>query len=238
MIGYHFTEKCLRDGRPIPPVGEWLAHEGPVVPCVSGLHASEEPFDALHYAPGPFLHKVELEGDLVPQGNPPDKWCGRRRRILASIDATAVLWEFARDRARSVLHLWKSPVPDVVRRYLETGDESLRSAAEAAACAAARAAARADDEAAEDAAWAAARAGAHAAWDAAGAAAWAAAHAAWAAARDAAGVAAWAAAWAAARAAARADDEAAGAAAWAAAGQTFRAMVERAFAEAAEAAAK
>ena len=163
MIGYHFTGEKLRDGRPIPPIGEWLVHKGPVVPCQSGLHMSEHPFDALQNAPGPHLHRVELEGDLTPHGNPVDKWVGRRRRILASIDATGLLREFARWCARSVLHLWDAP--EVVRRYLETGDESLRAAAWAAG-----AAAGAAGDAAGDAAWAAAGAAAWAAW-AAGAAA-------------------------------------------------------------------
>lgn len=133
MIGYHFTSETLRNGQPIPPVGEWLEHAGPVEPCQSGLHASEHPCDALQYAPGPLLHRVELEGDLVSHGDPPDKWCGRRRRILATIDATELLRAFARWCASSVVHLWDAP--EVVRRYLETGDESLRAAAWSAAAA-------------------------------------------------------------------------------------------------------
>ena len=49
---YHFTSDQLRDGRPIPPVGEWLIHEGPLEMRCQGLHASAHPFDALTYAPG------------------------------------------------------------------------------------------------------------------------------------------------------------------------------------------
>jgi hypothetical protein len=180
IIGYHFTGATLRDGRPIPAIGEWLEHAGPVVPCQSGLHASEHPFDALTYAPGAMLHRVELAGDLVSHGKPPDKWVGRRRRIIASIDATPILWEFARWCAMQVIDLWDAP--QVVRDYLTTGNDSLRDAAWAAARDAARAAAWAAAwAAAGDAAWAAARA---AAWAAAG-------DAAWAAARAAAGDAAW-----------------------------------------------
>jgi hypothetical protein len=78
---------------------------------------------------------------------------------------------FARLAAQDVLHLWDAP--EIVKQYLETGDENIRAAARAAADAAARAAA-------DVAAWAAARAAADAAaW---AAAAWAAA---WAAAKDA-----------------------------------------------------
>ena len=197
MKAYHFTKgNKLRDGRPLPAIGEWLEHTGPIVPCESGLHASEHPFDALQYSPGEMLHLVEIDGELVTHGDPPDKVVGRRRKILASIDATDLLREFARWCALQVIHLWECP--DVVRRYLETGDESIRAAA--------RDAAGAD-------AWEAAR-------DAARAAAWVAA---WVAARDATRDAAWEAARDAAWAAARDADRAA---AWDSQRAKFKAMVD------------
>jgi hypothetical protein len=123
---------------------------------------------------------MELDGELVSHGESIDKWVGRRRKILATIDAEPLLREFARWCASQVLHLWDAP--QVVHDYLATGDESLRDAAWVAAW-----------EAAWEAAWAAewaapaaggARAAAQAAArDAAWAAAWAARDAAWAAAR-------------------------------------------------------
>lgn len=176
MIGYHFTSTTLRDGRPIPPVGEWLIHAGEIVPCRSGLHASEHPFDALAFAPGNTLHKVELDGEIVPHGDPVDKHVGRRRRIIATIEAEPMLREFARWCALLVIGLWDAP--DVVRQYLETGDESLRSAARSAARAALGEAARAASGAS---AWAAS-------WSAACDSSWAAS---WSAARDS----SWAASW-------------------------------------------
>ena len=128
MIGYHFTNgDKLRNGRLTPPIGEWLTHDGPVVPCESGLHASEHPFDALTYACGEMLHRVELKRDLVPRGDPVDKYVGRRRKILATIDATELLNAFARWCALQVIDLWGAP--NVVREYLETGDEPIRDAA-------------------------------------------------------------------------------------------------------------
>jgi hypothetical protein len=145
MRAYHFTSKKLRDGRPIPAVGEWLKHEGEIEPCVSGLHASEHPFDALKYAPGYILHLVELEGDLLAHGKPIDKWVGRRRKIISTINAEELLEQFARWCALQVIHLWN--VPPVVREYLETGNDSLREDA----CGAA------DEAAARAAYWAAAR---------------------------------------------------------------------------------
>jgi hypothetical protein len=168
-LAYHFVGATLRDGRPIPADGEWLVHEGDVVMCESGLHASRHPMDALQYAPGATLCLVECD-DIVDEGA--DKLVCRRRRIVRRIDSTELLWKASRQFALSVIHLWDAPA--VVREFLETGDETKWDAARDAAWAAAR-------DAARDAAWAAA-------WDAA----WAAA---WAAARDA----AWAAAWDAAR---------------------------------------
>ena len=179
---WHFVGDTLRDGRPVPQDGVWLEHDGPLVICQSGLHASLDPFDALRYAPGPTLCLVECDGDILEQD---DKLVCRRRRIVARRDATEGLCYFARMQALSVIHLWDAP--DVVLDYLMTGDEAIRAAA----------------------AWDAARATASAAaWDAAGAAtasaaAWYAASAhAWEAAWDAAGAAT---AWYAARDAARKD---------------------------------
>ena len=154
---WHFCGATLRDGRPIPPDGEWLTHDGPAVMCESGLHASRHPLDALQYAPGATLCRVECEDIVTEQA---DKLVCRRRRIVARIDATDLLWRASREFARSVLHLWDAP--QVVRDFLATGDESLKAAARAAAW-----------DAAWDAAKAAARAAARAdAWAAASAAAW------------------------------------------------------------------
>ena len=161
---YHFTGETLRDGRPIPKIGEWLEHAGELVPCESGLHASEHPFDALSFAPGKWLHLVELGGTIVPHGSPADKVVAQRRKIVKSVDAEKLMWDFARRVALDVLPLW-ADAPDVVKRFLETGDESIRDAARAAAWDAAWDAARdAALDAARDAARAAAR---DAAWDAA-----------------------------------------------------------------------
>jgi hypothetical protein len=193
---YHFTGKKLRDGSPIPKIGEWLElpENVKIKACPSdmdiangygGLHASGHPFDALLYAPGSTLHLVHLDGELIEHGSPVDKVAARRRKIVATIDAEPLLREFARKCALSVIHLWDAP--EVVKQYLTTGDDSLRAAARDAA---AREAAWAARAAAREAAWAARaaarEAAARAAARAAGAAAWAALEAAAWAARDAA----------------------------------------------------
>jgi hypothetical protein len=212
-IYYHFTSDKLRDGRPIPAIGEWLTYDGEVKICVSGLHASADPFDALQYAPGHMLHKVVLKGVVERQD---DKVVARSRKILATIDATELLRRFARQQALSVIHLWDAP--PIVKEYLETRDERLQAAAAGAARDAAWAA-RAAANAAAEAAWAAANAAAGAAWAAANAAAKAARAAAWAA-RAAARAAAWA---------ARAAAEAAENAAAEAAREQFKVLVKKAF---------
>jgi hypothetical protein len=167
VLAWHFCGDKLRDGRPIPRNGVWLKHEGECKMCESGLHASRRLIDALHYAPGNTLCRVECADIAVEQD---DKLVCHRRRIIARFDATDLLPRAARKFALDVIHLWDAP--PVVVKFLKTGDESLRAAAWDAAWDA-------------RAAWDAARAVRDAAGDAAGAAwdAWDAARAA----RDAAG---------------------------------------------------
>lgn len=107
--------------------------------CESGLHASRKAWDALQYAPGPYVTLCEVRGIVTEEG---DKLVCHERRPLWGYDATNVLRLFARRCALDVIHLWDAP--DVVKRYLETGDESLRAAARGAAWDAARDAARDD----------------------------------------------------------------------------------------------
>jgi hypothetical protein len=144
-------------------IGETHSVNGKIVLCENALHASRDPFDALYYAPGPYLYKVQCWGDIVEDGDD-DKLGARHREYLAVRDATNMLRKFAREQALSVIHLWEAPT--VVKQYLETGDETLRDAARDAALAVAR-----DASSAPSAAWDAASAARDAAWDAAGAAA-------------------------------------------------------------------
>jgi hypothetical protein len=193
---WHFTGNTLRDGSPIPAIGETLVFPHKVEMCRSGYHWSLKPHQALKFAPGATLHKVNF-GGYVEIGD--EKGVSSERTIIASIDATYLLRRFAADQALGVSHLWD--MPKVVHDYLTTLDESEREAARDAVRDAARVDARSYAWcAAWDAAWCAAL---DAAWDAArGAAGDAARGAAWAAAWDAARGAAWAAAEAAAKVAA------------------------------------
>jgi len=148
--GWHFHTGKLRDGRPLPAVGEKLIHDGPVVPCESGLHASPTPLQALEWAPGPFVDRVVLTGTVVPHGNPVDKYAASERTMLWRIDATDALRHFACLCALDVL---PENAPEIVRRYLTTRDESIRLAAWGAAYAARDTAWGAAWGAARDTAW-------------------------------------------------------------------------------------
>jgi hypothetical protein len=192
VLAWHFVQEDGRlrynDGRKVVAGKTYTASEGSLKLCLYGMHASVKPCDALKYAPGPIVCRVRLSGEIL---HGPDKLVARTRKVIWAADATEKLCEYARWCALQVVHLWEAP--DVVKQYLETGDESVRDAAWDAAWAASWDATRAATRAARAAAWDAARAATRAAtWDAARAAARAAAWAATrAASRDAARAATW-----------------------------------------------
>ncbi len=197
-------------------VGETLTVAGPIFMCGHGLHACARLLDALAYANGTVICEVALGADAYTEA---DKSVSSSRTCIAMTspeEGERILRNFARWCALDVAHLWD--MPEDVRQYLETGDESVRSAAEttawiaagAAGEAAIRSAARsaawsageaAGDAAAETAARSAAEAAARSAADltAEAAARSAAEAAAWTAGE----AAAWSAAWSAAEAAVR-----------------------------------
>ena len=153
MRAWHFVGDTLRDGRPVPADGITLRHDGPLLMCRSGLHASLHPWDALKYAPGSTLCLVEAGGETEHE---PDKLVCMERTIIARMGAEPLLRYFARQQALSVVHLWNAP--QEVLDYL-MGDDDARDATRDAARDAARAAVLdAARAAALDAARAAARA--------------------------------------------------------------------------------
>jgi hypothetical protein len=209
MKAWYFSgdDRRLRhgDGRKIA-LGVTHEIDGEPELCKHGLHGSIDILDALMYAPGTIVWRVELSG-MTEKGD--DKIAAQKRTYVAGgIDISDTLYEFARMCALDVIHLWDAPA--VAVEYLKTGNESLRAEALSAAWFAAEAAARsAAEAAARSAAWSVAEAAARsAAWSVAEAAVWTAARAAaWFAAEAAARSAAWsvaeAAVWTAARAAVR-----------------------------------
>jgi hypothetical protein len=135
FLAWHFVSDKLRDGRSIPADGVKLKHNGELVMCQTGLHASRVLLDALYYAPGYTVCRVRISGDVIEDT---DKLVASERTIVWRVECKELLLEFARQQALKVAHLWE--MPEVVRQYLETGDESLRPAANSAAYAASYAA--------------------------------------------------------------------------------------------------
>ncbi len=124
VLAWHFCGDALRDGRPIPPNGVWLKHEGKCVMCKSGLHASRRLIDALNYAPGNTLCRVECADIAAEQDG---KLVCHKRKIIARFNAEDLLWRASRKFALDVIHLWDAP--PIVVKFLKTGDGSLRAAA-------------------------------------------------------------------------------------------------------------
>jgi len=190
ILAWHFLAAgCTLgygDGRVVGPGSVVSVAPDRLDPCRYGLHASVDVIDALQYAPGPVLCRVELSGQAMYDW---DKLCAETRRVVWMSDparSEAVLRTFARRCAADVIHLWAAT--DVARRYLATGDEEIRADARADAKSAARGGDRATTmDAASAAASAAARAAAGVGNRASSA--WVAA---WAITRDAAMASAWA----------------------------------------------
>jgi len=139
------------DGRPIV-LGE--THAVDCVPkcCAVGLHGSRRVLDALRYAFSPIVYRVELSGVLDVQDSQIS--ATHRTYLAGGIDMSDLLHDFARRCALDVVHLWDAP--DVVVRWLKTGDESIRAASITASRAASRDASRAAWDASFadwDAAW-------------------------------------------------------------------------------------
>jgi hypothetical protein len=139
---WHFLNEDRRlangDGRKVK-VGETYRVEGQPQLCHRGLHASKRLIDALFYAPGPVLCKVQL-GGVVVHGD--DKAVATERTVLAMADVTDILRAFARKTAAEVWfqHFERGEHPEVDRWLDSGGDEIARSAAESAARSAARSA--------------------------------------------------------------------------------------------------
>jgi len=167
MKAWHFVGKSLRDGSPVPQDGEKLVFTGEPILCKQGYHASISPFDALQYAPGNILCRVECGGTIIKDT---DKFVCTERTIIARMDATELCRYFARQAALSVIEHYPNGTDDVVFDFLMTGEHAIApNAAEAAYAAAEAAYEAAEASAAAEAANSSAAAAAHAAANAAAA---------------------------------------------------------------------
>ena len=92
-FGWHFLKNDGTTGqgkcKPVP--GKLMHCKGELVLCENGLHASQRAIDALKYAPGPIVQRVELSGTRIDSE---DKACARSRRCLWIADASTTLHEF------------------------------------------------------------------------------------------------------------------------------------------------
>lgn len=109
-LGWHFAQDNMRTRYTDEPitVGEWLECEGEIELCANGMHASKNIMDALGYAPGSMICRVEVEGEIL-EGD--DKIAGRRRRVIYAIDGKRLLHEFACRCAEDALALIPNPDP-------------------------------------------------------------------------------------------------------------------------------
>jgi hypothetical protein len=81
----------LRDGQPLK-VGKLYKHPGKLGMCVSGYHASIDIGDALSYAPGFTVSRVECSGEIEQQD---DKLVCSQRKALWTLDAKAIILKWS-----------------------------------------------------------------------------------------------------------------------------------------------
>lgn len=130
MVGWYFADESRKlrygDNRLIT-IGRTHRVKGDVLAGYHGLHASERAIDALISTPrtGKIVYRVKLHGKLSHGFNTSCASC--RTYLSGNVDASETLEEFARWCALQVVRLWDCP--DVIKKYLETGDEEIRSKA-------------------------------------------------------------------------------------------------------------
>ena len=129
MKAWHFLAEDRRlgysDGRLVESGHTYkVSRNFPLQLCEYGLHGSKRVIDALKYAPGPVVCRIEMIGVMV---HDTDKSVAYRRKVLWMLDATDILSRFARKCALDVIHLWDAP--EVVIQYLKTGNDDIRAAA-------------------------------------------------------------------------------------------------------------
>ena len=140
ILAWHFLPddgRLANRNRRKVEVGKTYSVRGPIEICSNGMHGARRIIDALHYAPGAMVERVEIWGDVVEQS---DKLCGRYRTCLALTDATTLLHEFACDVAEDALKTAKVKdkrswaAIDAKRKWLrgEITDDELAAARDAA----------------------------------------------------------------------------------------------------------
>jgi hypothetical protein len=140
MKAWHFLRddgRCQYGKHGVIEAGKTHKAKGPLVLCENGMHASVRLIDALRYAPGAKLCRVELSGEILKAD---DKVCARECTVLWMIDATMLLHKFACDEAERTMRLTDNPDPRSVeairvkRLWMlgEASDQDLAAARDAA----------------------------------------------------------------------------------------------------------
>jgi len=137
MKAWYFSKKEKKlahgDNRQIQK-GRTHKVKGQIEPCRRGLHASKRLIDALSYAPGPYIWRVEMSGNIISEC---DKLCASERTYIQGFDATVLFRKFARKQALINIEKIKpytgTDSYDLIVEYLKTGNEDIRSAAWSAA---------------------------------------------------------------------------------------------------------
>src|ERR1035437_2915465 len=164
VLAWHFIRPGFALGygdTRVPKIGEWLEHDGPVVLCERGLHASVRAIDAFEFyrwSDG-LLCRVELDGAIIRHEDG-KKLVATRRRIIWAVPADPLLWQWLLNVATRALEQHYPDAPEVLwaaidlRAAMLEGVE-VEDAEKAAAGAAARAVAGAASGEVAAAAWAA-----------------------------------------------------------------------------------
>ncbi len=102
MLGSHFlaADRRLQHGaREVVEVGRTYRAEGPLVMCRNGMHASKRALDALKYAPGPVVCRVQLGGEALHDSDKAGAAAGAAARGAAG-DAQNLILELLLESLR------------------------------------------------------------------------------------------------------------------------------------------
>ena len=131
ILAWHFlpADGKTRYSQETVAVGGTLEATGKLILCTNGLHASRKILDALGYAPGLIVCRVEISGEVV-EGD--DKLCGQQRRCLAMgnirkpvLHALADCWARLFERINLADLPWR-PVEQAIRDYADEKILQLR----------------------------------------------------------------------------------------------------------------
>lgn len=109
MKAWHFlpNDRHLQFGsRELITVGKKLETRNEIGMYDYGFSASKNILDALSYAPGSIVCRVEIGNEIIHH---PDKLVASERTVLWMYDATAVLYKFACLCIRDMEPLWGTP---------------------------------------------------------------------------------------------------------------------------------